>query len=264
MITFNLSIEEVAFALGHVGGADTAAGFLSTLIGERPADELTGRLTAAGHSLLARGLLALAPSAAEATLAPALRRAMESMVRGEDVLRVTVTPPDGEQVVSFFRMDSGALRHEVKQGVVSELVLLEDAASVQRAVADLVAPADLRPTATGPAGRIAAAQLRELRQKANTSSPAELASWLAGTLPPDLALEIGAVMCDASATWSATLRLLTNEIGTVEANRGIFTVFVAEKGWLFDMSGDPAQAQAEVYPLDRSSAAAAVARLMTA
>ena len=264
MIAFNLSIEEVAFALGHVGGADTAAGFLSTLIGQRPSDELTGRLTAAGHSLLARGLLLPAPSSAGATLIPELRQAMESMVRGDNVLRVTVTTTEREQVVTFFLMDSGAVRHELKQGVVSELVLLPDGETVQRSVAELVAPDGLSFTTTGPVGRIAAAQLRELRQKANSASPAELASWLAETLPRDLALELSAVMCHASATWSATLHLVTNEIGSVEASRGIFTVFVPERGWLFDMSGDPAQAQAEVYRLDRSSAAAAVARLLTA
>ena len=62
-------------------------------------------------------------------------------------------------------------------------------------------------------------------------------------------------MRDASATWTVTLRLVTGEVGSVEANRGIFTVFVPQAGWLFDMSNNTMQAA--VYALDRSVAAAA-------
>lgn len=260
MTMFKLSIEEVAFALGYVGGADTAAGFLSTFIGQRPVDELAGRLTAASHSLIARELLIPAPSLTEATLAPELRRAMESMVKGDNVLRVTLTGQNLDRIVTFFMLDSGAVRHELNHGVVSELILLEDSESVQRSIAHLVAPDGLSSAVTEPIGQIDAAQLRELRQKANTASPPELAASLVGSLPHKAATGISAVMCHASVTWSATLQLVTNEIGSVESSRGIFTAFVPESGWLFDMSGDPSLAQ--VYLLDRNIAASAVGRLM--
>ncbi|MGB9620495.1 MAG: hypothetical protein ACPL7K_08800 [Armatimonadota bacterium] len=262
MTTFNLSIEEVAFALGYVGGADTAAGFLSTLIGQRSADELAGRLTAAGHSLIARGLLVPAPASPGATLASELRQAAESMVKGDNVLRVTVTAAERDQVVTFFMSNSGAIRHELNHGVVSELVLLPNIESVQRSIANLIAPDRISSGATEPVGRMNAAQLRELRQKAGNASPAELASWLAGSLPFHIATRISTVMSDAASTWSATLQLVTNEIGSVESNRGIFTVFMPEEGWLFDMSNDPSFA--EVYLLDRDIAASAVGRLMKA
>ncbi len=93
MPDFRLAIEEVAFALGTIGGADTAAGFLSALTGPRPS-EVAGRMTTASHSLLARAV-DYGARLRRPTLHPTLRRAAESMMRGENVLRVTTTAATG-------------------------------------------------------------------------------------------------------------------------------------------------------------------------
>ena len=51
---FNLAVEEVAYAMGVLGGSETAHGFLASLLGERPKKEIEGRLLAASHSLVSR------------------------------------------------------------------------------------------------------------------------------------------------------------------------------------------------------------------
>lgn len=262
MTSLRLSIEEVAFALGYVGGADTAAGFLTSLIGQHTPDDLSGRLTAASHSLVARELLTLASAPSEASLDPALRRAVESMMKGDDVLRATITNEGSDRAVSFFLTDSGAVQHELANGVVSHITLLEDTTQVREAVARILAPADFSDVAGEPIGRISVAQLRELRLQANTASASDLAPLLARTLSPSVAAAIATTMCDDSATWTVTLRLVTDEAGKPEANRGIFTMYVPRSGWLFDMSNDPMQAT--VYALNSYTAAVAAARLMAA
>ncbi len=42
---FALSIEEMAFALGHAGGAETAAGYLTAITGQVTEDNMAGRLS---------------------------------------------------------------------------------------------------------------------------------------------------------------------------------------------------------------------------
>jgi len=42
---FTLSIEEMAFALGHAGGAETAAGYLTAITGQVTEDNMAGRLS---------------------------------------------------------------------------------------------------------------------------------------------------------------------------------------------------------------------------
>ncbi len=259
MPDFRLAIEEVAFALGAVGGADTAAGFLTALIGPRPSEDLAGRMAAASHSLLARELLTTAPDFTEPTLHPTLRQAAESMMRGENVLRVTTTAATGARLVTFFLDGPGPVQHELIAGVVSHLTVLANTTQVSAEIAAIIAPlaADGASDAE-PLGRIPVAQLRELRVKAGTVSHAELAAEIAGILP-EAAAALAAVMQDPAATWTATLRLSTGEAGTSEAGYGVFTVFVSETGWLFDLSTDTEWAS--VYALHHSNAAAATARL---
>jgi len=260
MPDFRLAIEEVAFALGAVGGADTAAGFLTALIGPRPSEDLAGRMAAASHSLLARELLTATPDFTEATLHPTLQQAVESMMRGDNVLRVTTTAATGSRLVTFFLDGPAPVQHELTTGVVSHLTVLASAAEVPGAVAAIIAPpATQEVSETEPLGRLPVAQLRELRVKAGTVLHVELAAELASVLP-EAAAALAADMQDPAATWTVTLRLTTGEAGTAEAGYGVFSVFGSETGWLFDMSTDTQWAS--VYALHRSTAAAATARLM--
>jgi len=261
MTTFKLSVEEVAFALGYVGGADTAAGFLISLIGQHTAEDLTGRLTAASHSLVARELLASIPGTDEMVLDPAMLRVANSMVKGKDVLRVTASAAGGDQVVSFFLDGAEAVQHRFILGAVSQITLLDDLQQVASAVADVVAPASLPGPAAELVGRIPVDRLRELRVRAETTPPSELASLLP-EFPEAVTNAIVTVVGDAAATWTTTLRLVTGEAGSVESDRGFFTVFISGAGWLFDMGSD--SMWATVYPLQHGSAVAAATRIMAA
>ena len=68
-----------------------------------------------------------------------------------------------DRVVTFFLAGAGAVQHELVEGVVSEITLLDQAEQVCAAVADVVAPPDLLPAGAEPLGRVPVGQLRELR-----------------------------------------------------------------------------------------------------
>jgi hypothetical protein len=204
------------------------------------------------------------------------------MVAGDDTVRVTVSGAGVEQIVTFFLRQDGAVRHELAFGGVSELTLLDGAAAagaVAGAVAEAVTASEQGGDGRLPAevgaesvGRLAVTQLHAARSHAADGGAAagEVAAQLAG-LREDAAVAIAAVMGDPAARWITVLRIVTREGGKAEADHGFFAVDAAGAGWLFDMTGRGAGAGAAdggdanaavVYPLARSTALAAAARLL--
>jgi len=115
----NLSIEEVAFAISSMGRPEIAAGFLLSLVGPREQAEMDGRLYAAAHSLMARGLLTVHVERGEQQLAPAFREWVGVLIDNELTLRCSSAANGEERVVSYFVRGDHIVTHEIKNDVVS-------------------------------------------------------------------------------------------------------------------------------------------------
>lgn len=260
MTVFQLSIEEVTFALGYLGGADAAAGYLTALTGQLSADELAGRMTAATHSLLARELLGIDPASGNASMNSSLREGIAALMTGENSLRVTVTTHGLDDVVTFFLDGDRPVRHQLIQDVVTRLALLPDMDAAAEDIVRMLCPVALQESAESiRVGVVPADILRQARLLAATASGAQQMVLLQRTLPAETAARLASDFSDTQAKWGAVLRLSTGAGETVEANQGFFTVALADHGWLFSLVTDPAQA--EVYMLNAGSVQKATRRL---
>lgn len=260
MTVFQLSIEEVTFALGFLGGADVAAGYLTAITGQLSTDELAGRVTAATHSLLARDLLIIDSVSGDGSMNPDLRETIAALMTGENSLRVTVTTQGLDEVVTFFLDGDRPVRHQLIQDVVTRLVLLPDIDAVAEDIVRMMCPVALEePAESIRVDVIPADILRQARLLAATASAAQQMALLQRVLPVETAARLASDFGDAQARWGAVLRLSTGTGETLEANQGFFTVALADHGWLFDLASDPARA--DVYLLNASSVQKATRQL---
>jgi hypothetical protein len=120
----NLSIEEVAFAISSMGYPDIAGGFLLSLMGPKEQAEMDGRLYAAAHSLMARGLLTVDVERGEQRLDPSFRECVGALVENDLTLRCSSATNVKERVVSYFLQADRIVSHEVRDDVVSCISVL--------------------------------------------------------------------------------------------------------------------------------------------
>jgi len=175
-----LSIEELAFAMGVLGGVETASGILQAVLGQREKAELDGRLYAAGHSLMARGLLTVDVPAQSKELDSALGRMVEVMLASDFTLRYSRATHGQEEVLNHFFRQGRIVSERVIQDVVCELAVLGSAdEALEEGRLFFGLPAGGRATgATESAGIIAADLLDQIRQETSKSSIGQLAQRL--------------------------------------------------------------------------------------
>jgi|GEM_PF-6780275 len=119
-----LAVEELAYAMGVLGGTDTATGFLLAILGERPRLETEGRLLAASHALVARGFLDFNAETEKKWLEKNLEDAIKPMLQNDFSLRCSETTEVGEEVLTFYIMEDKVTRHHLQRSVVSVIETL--------------------------------------------------------------------------------------------------------------------------------------------
>ena len=257
---FVLSVEEIVFLMGYVGGVEAAAGYLTAILGQLPAEELMGRITAASHSLLSRGLLTV-DTANTITLNPVLDQCIHAIVNGEDTIRYSTMAAGVEKTVTFFLSGTSPVRHELEQDVVSHVQLLKSNEELVEQLFELVQ--DDRPiinNGSTPVGVIGAEQLRQARLTSDSSSVAELAAELRQKLPGSVAEAVAVTMKNSSTQWGTVMRLEPGPGEVVEANKAFFTATEQTGGWVFDLTAN--SNWADVYRLNKKAIQQAARRLL--
>ena len=117
MNSIRLSIEEMAYLLGVLGGGVQAGQFLRTTIGEKDDKEIEGRLISAAHSLLARGWLILENNQ-QKKIDGEIQRVLEQMLGSSYSLRFSKIQKGKEDIVAYFFHDSKILEHRIDSGAV--------------------------------------------------------------------------------------------------------------------------------------------------
>lgn len=126
-----LSIEELAYAMGVLGGTDAATGYLLGVLGQRPRLEVEGRLLAAAHGLVARGYLDFDAATGTSWLTDQLAEMIKPVVRNDYTLRLSRTSHGREEIATMYVSDEGLVLHQLHQGVVSRLLRVPDLAGAQ-------------------------------------------------------------------------------------------------------------------------------------
>lgn len=175
-----LSVEELAFAMGVLGGGEMASGILQAVLGQREKAEMDGRLYAAGHSLMARGLLTVDVASQSKELDGRLSSMVEVMLASDFTLRCSRSARGEEQVLNLFFRRGQIVSERVIQDVVCEIEPLASADEAAEQVRRFFGlPAGGRAAGTqGSAGTIAADLLDQIRQTTPGASAEEVAQRL--------------------------------------------------------------------------------------
>jgi hypothetical protein len=274
--SYSLSIEELAYAMGILGGAEAAGAFLAMAnrqgpgeVGLQP-DQVRARLMAASHSLIARQLLCVDVKCSTTTLEPAFEGTVKALLQNRYSLVCSASGPQGDLAVTyFFTQNEGAQPGAVivawsELEVVSHLDRLDGPDAVAShlcAVFDLPGISHTFSWETpAPDGKISVQALETARLKlarhpgeaVQTLEDGGLSPLLAGQLTNDL------LACVLRGSLFVTGRPQTDGTPPPEraaggASEGLLFLKGQQHLWLFDLqpSAQPtAPLEADVYRTD--------------
>lgn len=125
---FSLSTEELALALSLVGKPAIGRSLMTSQLGQIGDDEAQARLKAAGHSLMARGWLAVGIE--KPILNPALAGVMAVITNPDFSILYSRANPEAEFTLAYHFGDQTILEHRLEQGVVHHIAEVSDTATV--------------------------------------------------------------------------------------------------------------------------------------
>lgn len=230
-----LSIEELAYAMGVLGGIDTAIGFLLGTLGQRPRLEVEGRLLAAAHSLVARGYLAFDVTTSSSWLTDSLAKLVQPIVRNHHILRLSRTKGGEEDIATLYASNEGMVFQHLQRGVVSRLLFLADAVDARDQCLLFFDLTNGTEAFSEPLGTIAANTIDILRRSASERSLEATAAELASHgLEPTQALRLAEDLRHDMGRGSIVR--LESQGEEVVSQRGMLILKGDHRNWLFEIS----------------------------
>lgn len=236
--SLTLSVEELAVVIAALGQRESAAAFLKGTVGDLHPANLTGRLTAASHSLIARGLLTIDLAAGTSAFDPQVEAMLRLLLDAHHTLRCTrsgATPGDEEALTLFVKGDD-LLAHELRQGVVVQLETLPRTDIAARIERFLDVPEGEAAVSDAPLGMISADTLQIVRREA-AERPMESAARLAANLAEPVARQIVEDFALPETRWGSVLRLVSEGEAAQgrDESAGLLYAALPDRLWLFSI-----------------------------
>lgn len=246
---FKLSAEEVAFVMATLGQAELAAAYLKSIIGDVHPDNLTGRLTAASHSLMARDLFMLDLDAGDAHLDTALESAFRVMLDADHLIRCTrsASPPPAEEQLMLFIQGDQVVANRIQLEVLSHVETMTRAGLADQ-LFDFIGAEKTRKGGEESLGMISTDTLQVVRREAETRPAEPVVARLTADLPVAVAEEIVADFANPAAKWGSIVRLVSQETADQQGDStaGLLYTVLPDHLWLFHIAPDN-QAVAHIY-----------------
>ena len=258
---FQLGVEELAYAMGVIAGSESAAQYLGGLLGDRPPGELQGRLLAAGHSLVARGLLDFDLESAAKRLHPAFEPLVAALIHTDFSLSLLCRTRAGTRRAALHSGAGVFVEHKVERSVVSRVEAIPGAEAARARVLAFfgldAAPAGEPPPAA--AATLPATILNELGASARALPLADAQVLLAGVgVPGEVAAAFAEDVAHSTMRGSLLRMAVAQHAGgdgaangsapEVEVQEGILLLSGAARAWLVELAQpDPAQARLFAY-----------------
>lgn len=231
MNLIRLSIEEMAYIFGWLGGEQEAAEFLKPLLGEVDPKELKGRLLAAAHSLLARGWLVM--EGEEKSLNPAVQTLIGSVLQSQYSLRFSKIAQGEETTTTFFFWGPFIVEYRLEYGVVCHLEVIPHRDSLfQRSVQFMEIPEG---NETFALGTLSANALQDARAQAEIGKREEAVEILEKGGLSAVACPLAEDM--ASARWRGYVLKLRPASESVVSEEGFLVFRGPQRMWLFEIRG---------------------------
>ncbi|OQA19863.1 MAG: hypothetical protein BWY63_01635 [Chloroflexi bacterium ADurb.Bin360] len=253
--TMALSIEELAYAMGVLGGTEVANGYLASLLGERPQREVEGRLLAASHGLVARGHLELDPVTGDKQLSVELANLVGVLLQNDYFLRCTRVAAGREEIVNFYVSGDTYVEHRLDKAVVAWVSALSGREEIGRQAAEFF---DLKPAHkfTAPAssvGAIPALLFEKIGQSSLNANAKQIAAQLVtGDLSVDIAHAMAADLASLTCRGSV-MKILVRDGAFISDDA--FLIFKGPQGyWILEVvSQEPSMLQVFVGTPDQFS-----------
>jgi hypothetical protein len=134
----SLGVEELAACFMFAGRKDEGRGILKGISNEMGVDEERGRLIAASHSLIARGVLD--SKNGNAYLINEVKDIVNGMLVSPRTFRASKTVTGGEAIVAFYEFAGGWIEHRVIDEVIHNFCFLAQKDEIYEAVEQFFSP----------------------------------------------------------------------------------------------------------------------------
>ena len=236
-----LSIEELAYAMGVMGGTDTATGFLLGLLGPRPPLEVEGRLLAAAHGLVARGYLDFDASTSASWLTGDLANIVELMIHSDYSLRLSRVTERGEEVGTLYVSDKGLVFHQVLKGVALRVEPIADLETAQDRCLTFFDLPDVNGDSSSTSVKIPTSMLDTIRQSLREENTEALVDELV-LHQVDRKWAIQFVEDLRNESMRGSIVRLEIQHDEVVSQRGMLILKGLQRSWLFEMLPDETEA----------------------
>jgi len=247
-VHFQLSIEELAFAMGILGGADVSSGFLMATLGERSRQEIEGRLLAASHSLISRGYLDFDLESQTKRLDKALSNVVNVLLQNDYSIRCSRSAKGVEQVLNYFIRGRTIVEHRIVKEVVCRLELIPNTRAVVERSGDFFsitrrAKAGDRSEAVGT---IPVSLLEQAKEGAFDLSREQVAAlFMDAGLSADTAKKLAEDFSEPE--YRGSIIRIENENGQMISNWGLLLLKGPHRFWILEIvPHDPPMVK--VYP----------------
>ncbi len=235
MSEFALSPEELALVFSLIGRPEAGQRLMAAQLGEISEAEARARLLAAGHSLIARGWMALSNEGP--VLNEDLARAAHLLARADFSLRYSRATSNAEFNLAYHFSQDAVLEHRLEQGVVHRLNDIADVAAVVKGGVVFFGLPQAEPFQCPPA----TLQYSLLNELKNLDDPAQIDRRLQGA---GIAEEIRPLLAEDLARpqyRGSALRVQYDAQGNLFSEKGFLLLHGPRRLWLITLSGpDPA------------------------
>lgn len=243
---YALAVEELAYALGVLGGTDTAIGFLLAILGERPRMETEGRLLAASHALVARGLLDFDAETGEKWLDDGFKQAVQAMMQNDFSLRCTRMADDQETNLNLYVAGDTLMMHSLHREVVSQLEIIRDWETARHRCFTFFHFPQNQDDVSNVLATFPADLIDKLRADAPIRSVDDMAKELmAHGLDQEMATQFAHDIQQQDYRGSV-IKIEMNE-GQMVSNQGFLTLTAGDRYWLMDIEPSTPP-QIHLYP----------------
>ena len=241
-----LAIEELAYAMGVLGGTDTAVGFLLAILGERPRLETEGRLLAASHALVARGLLDFDAKTGEKWLKDNFKQAVQTMMQNDFSLRCSRMTDERETNLNLYVAGDTLMMHSLHREIVSQLEMIRDWEAARHRCFTFFQFPQNHHKASGLVATFPADLVDKLRAEASTRTVNDMAEEL---MTYGLGQEAAAQFAHdiKQQDYRGSVIKIEMSEGQMVSNQGFLTLAAGDRYWLMDIEPSTPP-QIHLYP----------------
>lgn len=257
--TYKISIEEFALATSLMGRPEIAKSLLYTALENMSGEEEKGRLFAAGHSLLAHGLLTVKDR--KSHLDSGLRQALLIFLDNDFFVHLN-SNVDGEgHSLTYFVREQNVVEQYIKERVIYHLTELPSMELIIERSLELLPVSDNN-LDSFPMGEVETSVIEEARRRANTAPDTLEKFFLLSGLEEKLSHHLAEDFCHT--VWQGSVVRMGGGNGQILSDQGFLLLQGQVRCWIFALATKGVTTVALILPGNKIAFSREMQRLLSA